>query len=168
MEEHVFELIPAYALNCLDEAEKRLAEDHLTECPVCQAELRAYSEVVGLMARTVTLAVPRTELKGEILGRIEKRLPFGEAKKRTSWRESLAAIFPQPSAWAILSAVVILVLVVSNLLLWNQTRSLQMAEQPVVFQVVNLSGTDASPEARGMLVISQDGKHGTLITDGLP
>jgi anti-sigma-K factor RskA len=168
MEQHVLELIPAYALNCLDEADQRIADDHLAKCTTCQAELRAYREVVGQLASVVPQVQPRAELKGEVVYQIKERLPAGAAENKVSWKERLAAFFPQPSAWAYLGAVVIIVLVISNLLLWNQTRSFHPAGQPAAFQVVNLSGTETSPEARGMLVISQDGNHGTLVVDGLP
>jgi anti-sigma-K factor RskA len=35
-------------------------------------------------------------------------------------------------------------------------------------RVVNLAGTEFAPDASGIIVISQDGEHGTLVVDDLP
>ena len=46
IEEHVYDLLPAYALNSLDEEEKIIVEAHLVDCETCQLELESYKQVV--------------------------------------------------------------------------------------------------------------------------
>ena len=55
MDEHVLDLLPAYALDCLDEDETIQVAEHLAACSTCQAELLAYQATVAQLA----LAAPR-------------------------------------------------------------------------------------------------------------
>ena len=65
------------------------------------------------------------------------------------------------------SLVVILFLVFSNLFLWGRLNEIEKTSQNVLISIP-MQGTDATPQAVGMLVVSRDGEHGTLIVDGLP
>jgi anti-sigma factor RsiW len=49
-ENHVFDLIPAYTLGCLDGEESQVVAAHLAICAECQAAVLSYQEVVGQMA----------------------------------------------------------------------------------------------------------------------
>jgi anti-sigma-K factor RskA len=40
--------------------------------------------------------------------------------------------------------------------------------QPTQMQFVHMNGTQAAPAAQGVIVISADGDHGTLVVDNLP
>jgi anti-sigma-K factor RskA len=64
----------------------------------------------------------------------------------------------------------ILVLGLSNLLLWRQVRQLQSGAPggEETLQTLVLEGSQAAPGATGMIVISLDGEHGTLVVDRLP
>ncbi len=44
------ELLGAYALNALDDAERQLVEQHLSECAECRDEVREHQEVTALFA----------------------------------------------------------------------------------------------------------------------
>jgi anti-sigma-K factor RskA len=68
-------------------------------------------------------------------------------------------------AWGLVSLVLLVVLAVSNLWLWGRLRQLESTEQ---FFVIPLAGTDAHPEGSGLIVISSDGKYGTLVVEELP
>ena len=65
-------------------------------------------------------------------------------------------------------ALVVLALLASNLLLWRQVTRQQPGARPQTLQVVNLANTEVAPEATGMIIISLDGEHGTLVVDRLP
>jgi anti-sigma-K factor RskA len=85
-----------------------------------------------------------------------------------SWRGRLNDFTRQLSpAWIWVSSLLILTLAVSNLFLWRQVRLLS-ASQAQVMRTVNLTGTEAAPGATGLLVISLNGQHGTLVVDDLP
>ena len=51
--EHVFDLLPCYALGILDEAEALVVSRHLADCAVCRAELESYSETPSHLAVAV-------------------------------------------------------------------------------------------------------------------
>jgi anti-sigma-K factor RskA len=70
-------------------------------------------------------------------------------------------------AWGIASLLLIFILGLSNLFLWGRLNEIERVSQSVILSIP-LQGTDATPQAVGMLVVSQDGEHGTLVVDGLP
>ena len=64
---HVNELLAAYTLDCLDEAEKVEVARHLAQCAQCQSELRAYQEVAALLPLGAPLVDPPPDLKGRLM-----------------------------------------------------------------------------------------------------
>jgi len=71
-QKHVTELIPAYALSCLDEAESLQVAHHLASCAACQAELSRYEAVVEQLSLAVPEAEPAVDLKTRLLVQIER------------------------------------------------------------------------------------------------
>ncbi len=69
---HVIDLIPALALNCLDEAEVALVSEHLKRCQECREELRAYQAVVDQLPLAVPQADPSPQIKQALLERVGK------------------------------------------------------------------------------------------------
>ncbi|MCB0953113.1 MAG: zf-HC2 domain-containing protein, partial [Microthrixaceae bacterium] len=49
MSEDTHDLVAAYALDALDELERRRFEAHLDGCPSCLEELSGFSEVAGAL-----------------------------------------------------------------------------------------------------------------------
>lgn len=168
-ENHVFDLIPAYALDCLDREESQAVTEHLASCVECQAALFGYQEVVGQMAYAVPQADPPASVKAALMAQVQaggQTMPA--ALPRKSWWENLWNLIPRLTpAWAVASLVLVGFLVISNLFLWNQVRDLRTA-QAEQMMVVALNGTEAAPQSSGLIVISRDGKYGTLVVDQLP
>jgi len=165
---HLLELLPAYSLGCLESDEIQRVEQHLSTCELCRAELRAYQQVVGELPHAMRLSDPPSELKTRILGAAQKLKTNDSAQPRPSWTQR----FSQPSrqfapAWGMVSAVLILLLVTSNLYFLSR---LDRADQATNNQLasVALLGTENTPDASGLLVISKDGEQGTLVVDDLP
>ena len=48
-EEHVFDLLSAYALDCLDAVENAQVDAHLAGCELCRAELQTYRDIVEVL-----------------------------------------------------------------------------------------------------------------------
>ena len=48
--DEIMELLGAYALDAIDEDERRVVEDHLPECPRCAAEVADHREVAAMLA----------------------------------------------------------------------------------------------------------------------
>lgn len=164
--EQIIELLPAYVLDALDEEEKQMVVEYLAACQLCQAELRTYQATFEQLALTVPEATPSPALKDRLMARIQPTLPTTQSiQPRSSWRQSLASFLPRLGpVWGIVSLVLIVFLIVSNLLLWQQVSQ---RSEPVM-QVVNLVGTAQAPNARGVIVITDDGQRGRLVVEGLP
>lgn len=172
---HVNDSIPAYALECLDEAEADAVSEHLKDCSLCRAELRAYRAVAELLAHTAALADPPLHVKAALMDRVRASMPAQPASEAdSSWLARIRQFFLSTSlkrlapAWGALSLILILVLATSNALLWYQVNQLRASSEQTPMQVVTLLGTEIVPQASGLIVISRDGRHGTLVVDDLP
>lgn len=159
-ETHVTEWIPAYALRSLDEAEAAQVAQHLATCAACQAELAAYQALVGDLALAVPEAAPPASLKTRLLANITPQ-PTTAVTPPPSSRWPL--LFQRP-LWQPAVAALILILLLGNLVLW------QWGQRPKTgaFRTITLTGTAAAPGATGIIIISANGQHGTLVVQDLP
>jgi anti-sigma-K factor RskA len=164
---HILDLIPAFALECLEEEEAVAVTRHLATCEICRADLRAYREIASQLAFSVSQVEPPAALKAGLLARVQAvQLETDRAPRRSGWQRFFAALPRLSPVWAVASLALILILGASNVLLWQQVRELRARQAPL--PVVALNSTAAAPGATGMLVISDDGLHGTLVVDNLP
>lgn len=159
--EHVTDLIPAYALDCLDETETLQVAGHLADCAACRAELEAYQGIVDQLALAVPLTEPPARLKGKLSRRLQPRQPGAGP----GWPDRIKP--RAASLWPVAALVVVVALLASNLLLWRSLRQISRQPSPGL-PAVQLSGTDAAPGASGVIVLSADGEYGTLVVDRLP
>lgn len=162
-QEHVIDLIPAFALNCLDSEETVRVAEHLQLCQECQVELRTYQTVV----EQLPLAVPQVEPSLHVKQALFARVSWPE-EKASAWVRFKNVFKVATPAWVLASLALVVVLLVSNLALWWQAGQLQSSSEATALRVVNLSGTEFAPGATGLIVISLDGEHGTLVVDDLP
>jgi anti-sigma factor RsiW len=183
IESHVTDLIPAYALNCLDEDEATAVAEHLATCAFCRAELRSYQAVTEELAYAVPQLEPPERVKAALMGHVQAGpvvKPKGdngfpeEGSGASGWLQfvggqirSLGSV-QIGSAWALVALGVVLALVASNILLWRQVNALHASSRETAMRVVALKGTAAAPEATGLIVVSLDGRHGTIVVDDLP
>lgn len=160
---HFVDDLPAYALGALDLAEALQIEAHLSGCTDCRAELQAYLPVVEHLPLAVAMSVPGAQVKSRLLAQVtSSKLP----PPLPGWRARLAGLFRAPQLPLRLAGLaVILLLVVSNLGLWQQMNQLL---RPAGFHIVELSGTEQFPDAKGILIISEEGSEGTLVVEHLP
>lgn len=157
----ILELIPAYALGSLDAAEAEMVSRHLAGCAECRAKLAAYDAVVDMLPAAAPTQAPSPVLKKRLLDQVQ---PKPERK---------TAVSPQPSVWQRLSqalrqprwqtavALAALILIIGGLFLWQQTN------QPAPAEIV-LTGTEAAPEAQGVIQVAGNGREATFIVSGLP
>lgn len=161
---HAIEALPAYALGCLDADEANQVAEHLAVCPLCRAELASYQAVADRLVLAACDADPPAALKGQLLGLIQ-----APPELRPSWWQRLADLFrAAPVAWGAAALALIALLVVSNLVWWQQASRREPLVTSGGMQVVTMVATDAAPGAVGTLVISEDGEYGTLVVDRLP
>ena len=166
---HEYDLLPAYALGCLEETEAPRISEHLDVCPSCRAELRVHEEGAALMALAAPDATPPARRKQQIMGRVQSPKRTRAADPSESWWQRLVSILRHTApAWGIASLLLAAFLVVSNVWWWQRMRWDGPMTTAGGMRIAALMGTDAAPDATGTLVISDDGVHGALVVDGLP
>jgi anti-sigma-K factor RskA len=178
--EHVTDLIPGYALGALDPEEEAQVEAHLAGCDVCQHELAQYEEVVGLMALALPQAEPAPDLKERLARGSQAAVnppgPISAAPAtEPSWSQRLDTVigefFSGPN-WRPALAILVLILVISNVFLLlrlnQESRSPFDDPDSPWRRPVIMAGSEAFPEAAGIIYISGDGKNGTLVVNEMP
>ena len=160
---HLIDLIPALALNCLDEAEVALVSEHLKRCQECREELRAYQAVVDQLPLAVPQADPSPQIKGALLERVGKDLIH--EPQPSAWERLISGFRSASPAWGLASLTVVVILLVSNVALWRQVDQLRSNPAVTALRVVNLDGTQFSPGASGLIIMSKNGEYGTLVVD---
>lgn len=161
---HVVDLLPAYALDCLDDDDLAFVAEHLAGCADCRQELAVYQQVADDLPLALAQTPPPPELKRRLMTSINTAETDFRSTKPDSWWGRISNSFRRSSpAWGLASLAIVILLAVSNLLLWRQVNQIQPNQMPVVA----LQGTDYDPNAVGTIVISRDGEHGALIIDGL-
>jgi anti-sigma-K factor RskA len=167
--EHIAELLPDYALGCIDAEDSARVYQHLQECPGCQAELEAYDAVVQQLALAACDAAPPPELKDRLMMCIKERQTASETPQPW-WRMPLDALTHLKAgalAWQAAMIVLIVGLAIGNIWQWQHSDRSNQVETGRLPSVAMVS-TTAAPQAKGMLVLSADGQYGPLIVDGLP
>lgn len=167
-EEHVFDLLPAYALGSLDEEEDLQVSDHLATCSICRAELQAFEKVVEDLPLAMMQSEPSGDIKDKVIAQARKnKHPLTTTTQQSWWSRFTQSMRANAPAWGIVSLILILILGLSNLFLWERLNEIERITQNTLI-TIPMQGTEATPQAMGMLVVSRDGEHGTLIVDGLP
>lgn len=156
MKDHqeIRENIPALALGILEDAQANHLREHLEMCPECQQELNAMLDTVGYLGHAVADARPPAGMRARIINKIQPDQQTGGLPKINLWQR-LTGWKP---AFSFISLGLIVVLLVSNLLMWGQMRDNEDA-----FSTIRLAGTAAMPQAAGLIAVSPDGQYGTLI-----
>lgn len=171
--EEILALIPAYALGSLDTEDTSMVNRHLPACEACQAELDAYTTVVDVLPLAAPDSQPSAALKGRLMARIKAApaaAPAAAARAPETgpgWIQQMSQafqnLFTGPS-WRPAVLLIVLVLALGNIIQWQQAN----APDPNSWRRVRLAGTEAAPDASGIIYISADGRNGTVIVDGLP
>jgi anti-sigma factor RsiW len=163
--EHLIELLPAYALDILDEAETLLVSLHISECETCREEYKKYQEASKHLSYAVAEAEPPQRVKARLMEAVQPYPVKAGVQKNSSWQEKMPILANTAlRAWAVVSLVLVAALLVSNILLWQQISRPEITDS---LRVVALTGGDYVPHARGMLTMSIDGEQGTVVVDGL-
>jgi anti-sigma-K factor RskA len=163
MNEHqeIIDNIPAYALGILGKEETEWVAAHLADCAACTAELHAYQETVGLLGQAVPEAAAPAALKEKVMAQAQPAAPKPAKKaQKPPWRPPTIAGTP---VFSIASVALILLLAISNLILMNRVRSMETN----TFAVINLAAEQVMPAAKGMIIVSADGRYGTLVVSDM-
>lgn len=167
-DQHVDDLIAAYALDCLDEDDVIWVSRHLANCARCQAELSAYRQVVDQLPVTVQQHQPPPQLKEKLMEQVHRMQADTGQESDGFWQRFRGLLSQATPVWSLASLVIIVLLFASNLLLWQQMRGMSEQSSVDTMRVVTLDHTQVASGATGLIVISLDGEHGTLVVDHLP
>jgi anti-sigma-K factor RskA len=165
-EEHVYDLLPGFALGCLDASDENLVLEHLVGCEQCQTELKRFDWVVAELPMAIKMGDPPAELKSRILSKA-RQTSQATSQKSSPWSRILHSLRQSAPVWGMASLALVLVLSFTNLLLWQRLGQAQGDGQGVMRTVV-LAGSDFTPDATGRVIISRDGRRGVVVVDGLP
>lgn len=188
-ETHVFDLLPAYALGCLDEEDLLTVARHLPACPVCRKELEGYLVTVDQIPLALPLEAPAPDLKERVLLRVggleaesttkeetnkakKVDLPVDEKMGRSGFLEGLLSLFGRKPGFA-LGALALMILIIAllgaNTLMLGQRVNQLMARIPADdMHLVELNGTDKAPQAAGYLMVFKDESYGALVVKDAP
>ena len=175
---HVKDLLPAYALDCLDDEESILVSEHLVTCEQCQTELQSFQTVVDQLGFVAPEATPSADLKDRIMSHLQSETPPTPAKEKKShvpWWQGLGIMLRRTApAWGLVCFLLAVGLGMSSWNLWQQLHPQpdgDMGEHDHVeemFEVVKLGCTQEAPDAAGHLMIGKDGQYALLVVVGLP
>lgn len=163
--EHVYDQLPAYALGSLEEEEEQQVKQHLNGCLVCRAELQGFQNVAEQLALATPLVEPPASLRDKILQIPDQKAQIIKPARETAGFLEIFRSLITP--WRLVGALLIVVLVTSNLFLWQQVQQLRSASKAQQFTSINLAGTNIDPQAHGLIVMSNNGLYGTLIVENL-
>ena len=161
-EEHIFELLPGYALGCLDDEDLLQVARHLPLCPVCRSELASYWPVVDQLPLAVPAVSAPEGVRAKILERAAQtaqlpaaapaaRQKVGKSSPAAPGRKGilgwLASLKISPTGFALGALAVLLVvfMAASNLALWQQVNDLRERVPDDHIRIVELQGTQNVP-----------------------
>ncbi|MFQ5804252.1 MAG: anti-sigma factor domain-containing protein [Candidatus Methylomirabilales bacterium] len=188
------ELIPAYALEALTQAEQALVEEHVAGCHGCRTLLADHQALAEGLLYTAPPVAASPHLEADLRRRLSEAKATGAADRPPrplrAWPEALFSPAARPALAA--TVLVLLTLAVVSNVYWvgttNQLRTHQamMAEQmehalvdeQLMYDAMRLLATgghtvvlrgDApAPEAIAMLALSRDRPEAFLVVDDLP
>jgi anti-sigma-K factor RskA len=159
---HPLDLLAAYAIGSLTDAEKAEVFSHLATCANCRKELAKFEITVAKLSAATHAQIVPARVKQGLMSLVRQQSKSSRVGVKRWWER----IFATP-AYAAVSLVLILGLIVSNLLLWRELQQPIATPAPVA-QTLNLENTGKLASGTALLVISEDGQHATLIVEDLP
>jgi anti-sigma-K factor RskA len=187
--EEIAELLPAYALGALDNAEQALVRAHLPTCAACHSQLASYHSVASALALAAAPASPAPSLRDRVLRRAG--LP-GRRSPLANWLERWR--LPRPSSFGLtrlrpaFAAVALLLAVGAGVqsvrlqaelgrqVAVNRSLADQAAAQEQLTKsllgpglvVRAIESTDAAPGAEAYLYLNPNGQRAFVWAGGLP
>ena len=162
-DDHVVEMLPSYVMGGLEEEEAQQVSEHLRTCYICRAELDSFQNIADRLPLMAARAVPSDGLKLRLMEQVRGRK---EKRNRQSWDWNSSRRLL--NAGILAGILLIVLLAVSNLMLWQRLANSETLTGPLGMRAIVLQNTEAAPDASGFVIISADGQNGVLVVDELP
>jgi anti-sigma-K factor RskA len=174
-EEHVIDLIPGFALGCLDQEELLAVSQHLRHCAACRQELVDYRKVVDRLAESTPQRAVPSGLKARVVGQFEKTAqPRPHPERPQPSRRATHPLLPPVLVRSIgvglgLAALVLVALLwSSNTRLSQQIANIQSRQATDSMHMVALVGTNDTPQTHGYIILFKDSNYGALAVENAP
>jgi anti-sigma factor RsiW len=190
---HPTELLPSYALDALEDGERRDVETHLATCPTCRAEIARLTAATDALAETVAPVTPPPAARQRLMARVaadrtrtsaERQVGETTPLTRTE-RTGRGAGRAGLGTWIAgsVSAAAIAVAAFTSWQAADARRELLAARTELrahldalaevsaaggVTRVSVVQGTNASPGTSGQLVYQPAGRTAVAVVDRLP
>ena len=123
-DEHILELLPAYAVGCLDLIDLEKVNDHLESCECCMMGLEAYQRVMDDLPLKITLSEPPSMIREKLLLTAQKEEKVRNSRRISNSLHSRAREFVL--AWIGGSIALLFVIFVLNLILWVRIQRIEI------------------------------------------
>lgn len=188
--EHFNEDVSSYLLGALPAPEKAAFEIHLSECPLCRADVERLQIAADALPASVPPVLPPPALKGRIMGAVEAEAALLAAAGARADRPEVAAPAPTPRrrglterfghllrpAFALPAALALLVLGGGSGVLLDralrpeaeprvEVRRVPVAQPPRVRRIP--AEVDRSELPRGRVRLEVTGERGRLVGRGM-
>ncbi len=161
---HISDLLPAYVLGALSDDEMLQVASHVSGCASCRAELAQLQQVADDLPLALELSTPSPKVKESLMKAIRVNQAQGTIGLQAVSEHRQVNL--RRMALPLAAIAVVVVLVLSNIFLWRELRSVS-SQLASTFPVVTLANTSDSPLASGELVMNSNGQYGTLLVDKL-
>jgi anti-sigma factor RsiW len=165
METGIHELTAGYALDALDQDERRAYEAHLPACATCQKELESFWETTEALAVAASGPAPSPGLRDRILADVRAEPPQNVIPLETRRRRAVPVLAVAAAAAAVVAVAVGL---------WAANLSSDLDETRAARDRANAAAAVlAHPDARsvalaegsGRLVVDSDGRAVLIVDD---
>jgi anti-sigma-K factor RskA len=201
------DLLAADALTALDAEDAQALHTHLESCGECRAEIYEWEQAAALIALSARAVEPSDQVRERILATVraerdQRVRPARDDERAVPSQGSVSRVLPfeppRRNVWtslgsfgAIAASLILVGLLVSLFMLWQQNRSARAELARLSSQMQNtnqelarkqalvslltspgarmteLAGTNVAPSARAMLAYDKSG-HAMLMAKGLP
>ncbi len=156
--QEIKELLPAYSIDALNEEERQLVKRGLQECPEIQDELVEFMTLAETLLYSSPPETPAPSLKASILSQATSSTSTAPVSK-----EKIVRVPPASNRRLLWVASILLVLlVVSNLFWFTNSRNTNLADQPPDLIAYLASGALSRAELSQPNNDAEDAPTGTL------
>jgi anti-sigma-K factor RskA len=163
----------AYAVDALDDAERKGFEQHLATCPACRAEVQSFRETTAIMAELEAEEAPPASLRANVLVGISRVRPFPPETPAVAPPTHVASVVTLRRRMlpTLVAAAAVLILVTAGAFAWHPWHSSQTTLANQVLHAPDaVRVTEKLPGGAGALTLVRSAslKRAVMVGDDVP